>query len=102
LALLAAVPIAWPALCALFATVPRVLWAPLDTLRAAPDEARLDGGRLVREAVREPDFALAPLELERLREDVERPPPLAEPRLLAVPLFRPDFEVSWAILAPSS
>jgi hypothetical protein len=71
---------------------------PAEDLRAPPDEARLDGVCLLLDALREPDFALAPLEFERLREDAERLPPLEEPRF-ALPLLCPDFEVSWAILA---
>jgi hypothetical protein len=133
-ALLAAEPIAWPALCAPLATVSLALWtrsftAPvvplaserfrpelrllLEGLRAPDDDARLDWDRLLRDGVREreleePDrepergFALAPFELEPLRPDAERAPAplrLDELRRLVEPLFCPDFELPWAILA---
>jgi hypothetical protein len=73
---------------------------PPDALRAPPDDARLDGARLLLEAVRE--RALPPFALEPPREDAERAPerpPLDEPRLLDEPLLCPDFEVPWAIVA---
>jgi hypothetical protein len=86
-----------------FRLVVERLWVelrrPAEDLRAPPDEARLDGVRLLLDALREPDFALVPLELERLRVGAERRPPLDEPLFLALPLRCPDFEVSWAILA---
>ena len=129
-ALLAAEPIAWPALCAPLATVSLALWirsftapvvplAPerfrpelrllLEGLRAPDDDARLDRDRLLRDGVREREleepergFAPAPFELEPLRPDAERAPAplrLDELRRLVEPLFCPDFELPWAILA---
>jgi hypothetical protein len=132
-ALLAAEPIAWPALCAPLATVSLALWtrsftapvgplAPerfrpelrllLEGLRAPDDDARLDWDRLLRDGVREREleepergFALAPFVLEPLRPDAERAPAplrLDELRRLVEPLFCPDFELPWAILASLS
>ena len=113
LALLAAEPIAWPALCAPLATVSRVL----STRSFTPplDEALFDCDRLFRDAAREReldepegvpgrDFALAPFALEPPRLDAERPPEppplrLDEFRPPVEPLFCPDFELPWAILA---
>jgi hypothetical protein len=136
-ALLAADPIAWPALCAPPVTVSRVLsrrsfTAPvalpaierfarelrllLEAPRAPLDDARPDCDRLLRDAARERELdeperelereperglALAPLLLEPLRLDAERPPEplrLDELRLAVEPLL-PDFELPWAILA---
>jgi hypothetical protein len=80
---------------------------PPDDLRE-PLEERLDGLRLLLDAVLERDFALEPLEpllLDPLRDELERRPelerplPLDEPRLVRELLFCPDLEVPWAILA---
>jgi len=82
----------------------------LERLRAPLDEARFDCDRLLRDAGREReldepyrDFALAPFALEPLRLDAERPlAPLLrldELRPPAEPLFCPDFELPWAIMA---
>ena len=91
-------------------------------MRAPADDARLDWDRLLRDAGREreldePDrvpergfalvpergFTLAPFALEPLRLDAERPPerplPLDELRGPVEPLFCPDFELPWAIVA---
>ena len=138
LALVAAEPIVWPALCAPLATVSRVLSTRsftaavvrlavepflvelrllLEGFRAPLDDARLDRDPALRDAVRgreldepdrapERDFALAPFAFEPLRLDAERPPerplPLDALRRPVEPLFCPDFELPWAILASSS
>jgi hypothetical protein len=86
----------------------------LEGLRAPLDDDRFDCDRLFPDAARErelgePDrvlergLALPPFVPEPLRLDAERAPEpllrLDELRLPAEPLFCPDFEVPWAILA---
>jgi len=79
----------------------------LEGLRAPPDDARFDRGRLLRDAaVREPELD----EPDRLPDEPDRVPERGlalapfvlrpdELRRPVEPLFCPDFELPWAILA---